>query len=83
MLLEVSYDLADSGGRALDAYDRWIAMIGDEQTRAELARSRRDSIDGSEAFARVQRAGDDLEAGLLALLFETPLVVLIREYGVF
>jgi predicted nucleotidyltransferase len=74
-----SYDLADSGGRALDAYDRWIGMIGDAQTRAELARLRRDSVDASEAFARVRRAGNDLEAGLLALLFETPLVVLIRE----
>ncbi len=78
-----SYDLADSGGRALDAYDRWIGMVDDEQTRAELARLRRDNVDGSAAFAQVRRAGNDLEAGLLALLFETPLVVLIREYGVF
>ena len=44
---------------------------------------RRDSVDASDAFAQVRRAGRDLEAGLLALLFETPLVVLVREYGVF
>jgi predicted nucleotidyltransferase len=78
-----AYDLSDSGGRALDAYDRWIGMIGDDATRAELAGVRRDSVDASEAFAQVRRAGRDLEAGLLALLFETPLVVLVREYGVF
>jgi predicted nucleotidyltransferase len=78
-----AYDLMDSGGRALDAYDRWIGMIGDDATRAELAGVRRDSVDDSDAFAQVRRAGRDLEAGLLALLFETPLVVLVREYGVF
>lgn len=78
-----AHELADSGARALAAYDRWIGMIGDERTRSELALVRRDSIDGSAAFANVRRAGNELEAGLLALLFETPLVVLIREYGVF
>jgi hypothetical protein len=78
-----AHDLIDSGGRALDAYDRWIGMIGDEATRAELAGVRRDNVDSSDAFAQVRRAGDDLEAGLLALLFETPLVVLVREYGMF
>ena len=78
-----AYDLIDSGGRALAAYDRWIGMIGDDATRAELAAVRRDNVDGSEAFAQVRRAGHELEAGLLALLFETPLVVLVREYGVF
>jgi len=78
-----SHDLRDSGGRALDAYDRWIGMIGNAATRAELARVRRGSVEASDAFAQVKRAGDDLEMGLLALLFETPLVVLVREYGVF
>lgn len=78
-----AYDLADGGGRALGAYDRWIGMLGDAPTRAELARVRRDNVEQSAAFARVRRAGDELEAGLLALLFETPLVVLVREYGVF
>ncbi|HVF78375.1 MAG TPA: hypothetical protein VNA28_08755 [Solirubrobacteraceae bacterium] len=53
-----SYDLGDSGGRALDAYDRWIGMIGDELTRAELAAVRRDSVDASEAFA--QAAGREV-----------------------
>lgn len=78
-----AYDLVDSGGRALDAYDRWIGMIGDAATRAELAAVRRDTVDGSDAFAQVRRSGRELETGLLALLFETPLVVLVREYGVF
>ncbi len=79
----IEYDLVDGGLRALAAYDRWIAMIGDDATRDELAAVRRDNVEDSEAFARVRRSGDDLEAGLLALLFETPLVALVREYGVF
>ena len=78
-----AYDLLDSGGRALDAYDRWIAMLDDDATRAELAAVRRETADASHAYAEVRRAGRELEAGLLALLFETPLVVLVREYGVF
>lgn len=78
-----AYDLMDSGGRALDAYDRWIGMLDDDATRAELAAVRRETADASDAYARVRRAGRELEAGLLALLFETPLVVLVREYGVF
>jgi hypothetical protein len=78
-----AYDLLDGGGRALDAYDRWIGMLGDAAVRAELALVRRETVAASEVFARVRRAGDDLEAALLALLFETPLVVLVREYGLF
>ena len=78
-----AYDLMDSGGRALDAYDRWIGMLGDDATRAELAAVRRETADASDAYARVRRSGRELETGLLALLFETPLVVLVREYGVF
>ena len=38
-----AYDLVDSGGRALDAYDRWIGMLGDDATRAELAAVRRET----------------------------------------
>ncbi len=77
------HDLMDSGGRALDAYDRWIGMLGDADTRAALAAVRRDNVDVSDVYAQVRRAGREIEAGLLALLFETPLVVLVREYGVF
>ncbi len=58
-------------------------MLGDDATRAELAAVRRETADASAAYAAVRRAGRELEAGLLALLFETPLVVLVREYGGF
>ncbi len=58
-------------------------MLGDDATRSELAAVRRETADASDAYARVRRSGRELEAGLLALLFETPLVVLVREYGVF
>jgi hypothetical protein len=35
-------------------------------------------------FQEVRRLADELEAGLLALLFDTPsLRALVREYGIF
>ena len=46
-----AYDLLDSGGRALDAYDRWIGMLDDDATRAELAAVRRETADASHAYA--------------------------------
>ena len=71
----------DSGGRALDAYDRWIGMLDDGAPRARNwsrcgARPRT-----HRTRTRVWRSGR--EGGLLVLLFETPLVVLVRDYGVF
>lgn len=49
----------------------------------ELERLSRDEAQRSEPFQRGRRLGDELEQGLLALLFETRLEPLVREYGIF
>jgi hypothetical protein len=73
----------DAGVRALSAYDRWLGMLGDDAVRAELASLTREEGDRSRAFRTARRHADELQNGLLALLFETPLLPLVREYGIF
>jgi hypothetical protein len=73
----------DAGVRALSAYDRWLGMLGDDAIRAELSSLTREEGDRSRAFRTARRYADDLQNGLLALLFETPLQRLVREYGIF
>jgi hypothetical protein len=73
----------DAGVRALAAYDRWLGMLGDDEIRAELAGLTREEGNRNRAFRTARRHADELQNGLLALLFETPLLPLVREYGVF
>jgi hypothetical protein len=73
----------DAGVRALSAYDRWLAMLGDDDVRAELSSLTRDEGQRNRSFRTARRHADELQNGLLALLFETPLLPLVREYGVF
>jgi hypothetical protein len=47
---------------------------------AALARR---SARGSETFVDVRRLAAELQNGLLALLFETPLAPAVREYAIF
>jgi hypothetical protein len=74
----------DPGTRALRAYDRWLGMLDDPEVRSQLQSLRREDAARSPVFQEVRRHADELEQGLLALLFDTqPLRVLVREYGVF
>lgn len=73
----------DAGVRALSAYDRWIGMLGDDEVRAELASLTREEGNRNRRFRAARRHSEDLQNGLLALLFETPLLPLVREYGIF
>jgi hypothetical protein len=43
----------------------------------------RESSASSDAFSEAARLGKELERGLSALLFETKLYPLVREYGIF
>ena len=75
---------ADPGGRALGAYDDFLALLDDEPSRAELEALTRSQAGGSEVFAEATRLGKELEHGLLAMLFETDsLPKLVREFGIF
>ena len=76
-------DAIDAGVRAIGAYDRFLGMLGDSAIREELEQLSREEASGSSAFQEGHRLGDELEQGLLALLFETPLEPLVREYGIF
>jgi hypothetical protein len=75
--------LHDAGVRCLGAYDRWIGLLGDAAVREELAALDRRSARSSPTFIGVRRLAADLQNGLLALLFETPLAPAVREYAIF
>ena len=77
------FDAADAGLRALGAYDRWLGLLDDPAARAELESAGRGTAEESSVFCEARRLGDELESGLLTLLFDTPLRALVREYGVF
>jgi hypothetical protein len=78
-----SYAAEDAGVRALGAYDRWLGLLADAAVRAELEELTREDAERSTALREARRLGDELQAGLLALLFDTPLRALVREYGLF
>jgi len=71
------------GVRALRAYDRWIGLLSRADVRAELGALREADRDDSALFARIRVIGDELQRGLLALLYETGLSPLTRQYGLF
>jgi hypothetical protein len=74
----------DPGTRALGAYDRWLGMLDDPDVRGRLQDLRREDAKRSPVFQEVRRLADEIEGGLLALLFDTtPLRNLVREYGIF
>ena len=74
----------DAGLRTLRAYDRWLGMLDDPESRAHLAGLTRADADRSALFGEVRRLAAELEHGLLALLFDTqPLRALTREYAIF
>ena len=51
--------------------------------REELAGVTRATAKESPVFAEGRRLGREIEAGLQALLFETRIEPLVREYGIF
>ena len=79
----IELDAVDAGVRAVGAYDRFIGLLGDSDARNELARLSRDQARDSEFFVYGKRLAAEFQQGLLALLFETSLEPLVREYGIF
>ena len=73
----------DAGVRALSAYDRWLAVLDDEERRGELERLTKDTAHTSPVFREVRRHAAELERGLLVLLFDTELLPHVREHGIF
>lgn len=80
----LEHGAVDAGGRTLGAYDEFVGMLNDDSFRSELQDLSRAGADTSDAFASVRRVGRELQAGLLALLFETePLREIVRDYALF
>jgi hypothetical protein len=73
---------ADAGVRAIGAYDRFLAMTADAGVREELATVTRETAASSAVFEK-GRLGREVEQGLQALLFETQIEPLVREYSIF
>jgi hypothetical protein len=76
-------DAVDAGVRAVRAYDRFIGLLGDPEARAQLEQLSRAQARESVFFLYGKRLVAEFQQGLLALLFETPLEPLVREYGIF
>jgi len=80
----IRHGAIDAGGRAFEAYDRFIGLLHDPPSRRSLQDLSREEADESPAFAEARRIGRELEGSLLSLLFETDeLRALIREFGIF
>ena len=79
----VHYDAVDEGARTFAAYDRWIAIMQDPARRAALKELRAATRDGSALWQEIRGVGEELQRGLNALLFDTPLRGLATQYAIF
>jgi predicted nucleotidyltransferase len=76
-------DASSEGVRALEAYDRWLAILQSAEKRAELLTLTEQTRASSPLYLEIKSIGNQLEAALLALLFDTNVARLAREYVVF
>lgn len=76
-------DAIDAGVRAIGAYDRFMGLLGNRDARKQLEQLSREQARESEFFVYGKRLAAEFQQGLLALLFETRLEPLVREYGIF
>lgn len=78
----LAWDASDEGVRCLRAYDAVLARLADPDTRRRLDSLEYEHARDDSLFLELRRLGHELEAGLLALLFETPLRDVVRRYAV-
>ena len=77
------YGAAAAGADALGAYDRFLALVDDDEVRAELeAIGGRAAADQSPRWREVAELGATIERTLLALLFSTELGPVTQRYAV-
>lgn len=77
------YDAAAAGAETLAAYDAFLALVDDEDIRAELrAIDSRTAADASPRFREIATLGATIDAGLRTLLFETDLAPVTQRYAV-
>lgn len=72
------------GASVFAAYDRFLALLGDEEVRAELhAIDGRAAAGASARFAEVTQLGRAIDRGLVSLLFGDDLRAVTQNYAVF
>ncbi len=76
-------DMQPEGARALATYDRWLSIQQDKSARDELRTLTRDTRRSSQLFADVVDLGRQFERTLLALLFDSPLAAVSRQFLIF
>ncbi len=76
-------DAPSEGVRALEAYDRWLAIMRTAERRAELRTLTEQTRYDSPLYLEIQAIGKQLEGALLALLLEPGLGQIARKYLVF
>lgn len=80
----VDHGAVDPGVRALTAYDEFLAILDDRDRRRALTDLTVAEAPASPLFTRIAELGNELEAGLLSLLFDDPeLHRWVREYLIF
>jgi hypothetical protein len=78
------HNAVEPGARTFGAYDEFVGRMDDPEFRQELGGVIRNTSVESGAFADVQRIGNELQDGLLALLYETrTLPQVVRDYAIF
>jgi hypothetical protein len=75
--------VVDIGARTLGAYDRWVGVLADRDKRDELSRLTREDRSTSAVWREVRELGEQLEEGLLALLFQTEIAPVSQRYLIF
>ncbi len=78
----LTYDATDEGVRTLRAYDAVLARLAEAEVRRHLDGLDYDDARADPVFRELRVLAQELEAGLLALLFETPLRDVVRRYAV-
>jgi hypothetical protein len=77
------YGAIAQGADALAAYDAFLALIDDDEVRAELqALAGRAVADDSPRWREIAELGNTIERALLVLLFETELGPITQRYAV-
>lgn len=79
----LEYGAIDAGLRTFRAYDHWLGILADADLRAELAALPREDAHNSRLFREVTRLAEEIEGGLLTLLFDTDLNLQVRDFGIF
>lgn len=80
----IDHGALDSGARALNAYDEFLAILDDSDQRKLLSALGVEDARESQLFARIAELGKEFEACLLTLLFDDPeLRRWVRDYLIF